>query len=41
MTLKRAVQILMLSPLYFRLPLVERKILVQEFRSLFKDVQQR
>ena len=31
MTIQSAVRILILSPIYFRLKLVDRKVLVQEF----------
>ncbi len=40
MSLREAVQILMLSPFYFKLSLADRKILVQEFFDNYEDAQQ-
>jgi hypothetical protein len=37
MTPREAIRILMLSPLYFRLDLEARKILVQEFCSIYSE----
>jgi hypothetical protein len=37
MTPREAIKILMLSPLYFRLDLEARKVLVQEFCSLYAE----
>lgn len=34
MTARKAIRILMLSPLYFRLSLAERKLLLDEFIAL-------
>ena len=38
--LRDAIRILMQSPIYFRMSLAERKILVQEFCALYGDVAQ-
>lgn len=35
MTMQRAIQILMESPIYFRLDLMARKLLIREFRAQF------
>ena len=40
MTPRKAIRILMHSPLYFRLALAERKLLVLEFCALYGDVPQ-
>ncbi|OIP47362.1 MAG: hypothetical protein COX17_06880 [Deltaproteobacteria bacterium CG23_combo_of_CG06-09_8_20_14_all_60_8] len=37
MTLQRAIQILMESPIYFRLDLPARKVLIKEFRARFAE----
>lgn len=37
MTMKMAIQILMESPIYFRLDLMARKVLIQEFRAQFAE----
>jgi hypothetical protein len=37
MTPRMAIRILMLSPIYFQLSLVQRKALVVEYCRLFKD----
>ena len=39
-SLRDAVQILMQSPLYFKLSLADRKILVQEFFDNYEDAHQ-
>jgi predicted HTH domain antitoxin len=40
MSLREAVQILMQSPLYFKLSLEDRKILVQDFFNTYEDAHQ-
>ncbi|MEN8232613.1 MAG: hypothetical protein ABFR35_08020 [Thermodesulfobacteriota bacterium] len=37
MSLREAVQILMQSPIYFKLSLADRKILVQDFFDTYED----
>ncbi|MEW6221079.1 MAG: hypothetical protein AB1634_16315 [Thermodesulfobacteriota bacterium] len=37
MTPREAIRVLMLSPIYFRLKLPARKVLVQEFCQLFAE----
>ena len=37
MTLRMAIRILMLSPIYFQLSLTERRALVVEYCRLFRD----
>lgn len=37
MSMQRAIQILMESPIYFRLDLLARKVLIQEFRARFAE----
>ncbi len=41
MTHKEAIKILMLSPLYFRMKLSDRKRLVVEFCAMHTDIMQR
>ncbi len=38
MTTQKAIRILMQSPIYFRLNLVARKLLIKEFCSLYPQV---
>ncbi len=38
MTSRKAIQVLMLSPIYFRLKLRERKQLIQHYCALFASV---
>jgi len=37
MSTKQAIHILMQSPIYFRLDLAARRILIREFRACFND----
>ena len=40
LSLREAVQILMQSPMYFKLSLADRKILVQDFFDTYEDAHQ-
>ena len=40
LSLKGAVQILMLSPMYFKLSFADRKIIVQDFFNTYEDAHQ-
>ena len=40
LSLREAVQILMLSPMYFKLSLADRKILVLDFFNTYEDAHQ-
>ena len=41
MTAQEAVSILMLSPVYFRLDIAQRKQLVKEYRTLYRQIHRR